>query len=54
MKLTPSSMADVEHVRAQYLHSAICLHGVVLNELSTGTTLFLTYFLIMKKIKGGL
>jgi hypothetical protein len=22
-----------------YLHSPICLHGVVLNELSTGTTL---------------
>jgi hypothetical protein len=27
-----------------YIHSPICLHGVVLNQLSTGTTLPFTYF----------
>jgi hypothetical protein len=31
--------------RPIYLHSPICLHGIVLNELSTGTTSpFLSYY----------
>jgi hypothetical protein len=34
-----------------YLHSPVCLHGIVLNELSTGTTLpllaeFCVYLLV--------
>jgi hypothetical protein len=37
-----------------YLHSPICLHGIVLNELSKGTTLSLRYSTIRRIRRGQL
>jgi hypothetical protein len=44
---SPLSSAEVKNTWILYLHSPICLHGVVLNWLSRGTTLHFTFYTLL-------
>jgi hypothetical protein len=51
-QLTSSYCRGHENVNL-FIHSPLCLHGIVLKELSTGTTLSLPLLMVGRKWNGG-